>query len=203
MPMTASVDRGSRVQRSRGAVLSAARDLLAERGYEAFTVEAVVARSGVAKTTIYRHWRSRTDLLHDALSSAKPARAAQSTGHLEADLNNLLRGVVAATDRDVYLRSMPSLVAAAQHDPELRELHNRLADERSQCLRDLLSAAQDRGELRDDCDIELIAHTLIGVVFVRRIFRGLPVDEPQIAEVVSTVLHGAAPTPGRPPQRTS
>ncbi len=190
--MTASHGRDPRVERSRIVVLNAAQALLGERGYDAFTVEAVVARSGVAKTTIYRHWRNRTELLHDVLSSAKPARAVKTTGDLERDLNNVLQGVAAATDRDVYLRSMPSLVAAAQHDPELRELHDRLAEERSEGLEKLLLAAQSRGELRDDCDIELITHTLIGLVFVRRIFRRLPVDASQIAELVSTVLHGAA-----------
>ncbi len=181
-----------RVQRTRDVVLGAAREMLAERGYAGVSVEALVLRTGVAKTTVYRHWPSRTDLLHDALSSTKPSAPPPDTGDLAADLGALLRGVVHATGRDVYLRSMPSLVDAAQHDPELRVLHDRLAEERSRGLRDLLTRARDRGDLRSDCDIEILAHTLIGFVFVRRIFRDLPVSDRDVANLVVMVLDGAA-----------
>jgi len=88
---------------------------------------------------------------------------------------------------------MPSLVIAAQQDPELRALHDRLADERSRGLRELLTAARSRGALREDCDVDLFTQTLIGVVFVRRIFRRLPVGEYEIANIVDMLLHGAAP----------
>lgn len=182
-----------RVERTRRRVLGAAGELLAEVGYEAFTVEAVVTRTGVAKATIYRHWPSRADLLHDTLSSAKRAATVTDSGDLPADLIALLTAVAAATGRDVYLRSMPSLVVAAQHDPELRALHGRLAEERSAGLRELLTAARARGDLRSDCDVELLAHTLIGLVFVRRIFRNLLLSEQDITGVVAMVLDGAAP----------
>jgi len=179
-----------RVERTRSTVLRAAGELLAERGYAGFTIEAVVSRTGVAKTTIYRHWPSRTELLHDALSAAKPTPTFPDSGNLRSDLIALLRSVAGATTRDVFLRSMPSLVVAAQHDPELRALHNRLAEERSRGLRDLLARARGRGDLRADCDIELLAQTLIGVVFVRRIFRDLPAGEREITTVVDMLLHG-------------
>jgi AcrR family transcriptional regulator len=52
-----------RVARTRAAVLNAGIDLLAERGYPGFTIDAIVARTGIAKTTIYRHWPSRDSLL--------------------------------------------------------------------------------------------------------------------------------------------
>lgn len=183
-----------RVERTRAVVLGAARDMLAELGYAGVSIEALVARTGVAKTTVYRHWPSRTELLHDALSSTKPSTPPRDTGDLAADLNALLRGVVYATGRDVYLRSMPSLVDAAQHDPDLQALHDRLAEERSRGLRELLTRARDRGDLRDGCDIEILAHTLIGFVFVRRIFRGLPVSDRDVSDLVDMVLHGAAPS---------
>lgn len=186
-----------RVERTRSTVLRAAGDILGERGYEGFTIEAVVSRTGVAKTTIYRHWPSRSDLLHDVLSSAKPSPTVRDSGDLRADLIALLRSVAGATTRDVFLRSMPSLVVAAQHDPELRALHDRLAEERSHGLRDLLTAARARGGLRADCDIELLAQTLIGLVFIRRIFRALPVGEHEITTVVDMLLHGTAPNADR------
>ncbi|MGI8678844.1 MAG: TetR/AcrR family transcriptional regulator [Jatrophihabitans sp.] len=183
-----------RVKRTRKTVLRAASDLLAERGYEAFTIEAVVSRTGVAKTTIYRHWASRADLLHDVLSSAKPTSTVIDSGNLRTDLIALLCSVARATSRDVFLRSMPSLVVAAQRDPELRALHDQLAEERSHGLRNMLANACARGDLRDDCDLELLAQTLIGLVFVRRIFRTLPLGQSEVTKVVDMLLDGAAPT---------
>lgn len=189
-PMTSD----PRVKRTRKTVLRAASDLLAERGYEAFTIEAVVSRTGVAKTTIYRHWASRADLLHDVLSSAKPTSTVIDSGNLRTDLIALLCSVARATSRDVFLRSMPSLVVAAQRDPELRALHDQLAEERSHGLRNMLANACARGDLRDDCDLELLAQTLIGLVFVRRIFRTLPLGQSEVTKVVDMLLDGAAPT---------
>lgn len=194
VPADAPITPDPRVARTRSTVLAAAGEVLVERGYEGFTVEAVVGRTGVAKTTIYRHWPTRTDLLHAVLSTTKPDTVISETGDLRADLVGILCGVAGAAGRDVYLRSMPSLVAAAQRDPELGDLHSRLADARSAGLRDLLDRARDRRALRPDCDVELLAHTLIGLVFVRRIFRDLPTGEPEITSVVDMVLRGAAPS---------
>lgn len=195
-----------RVVRTRSTVLQVAAEILGARGYEGFTIDAVVHDSGVAKTTIYRHWPTRADLLHDVLLSAKPAGASRETGDLRRDLITVLGSVARATTQDVFLRSMPSLVVAAQQDSELKALHSRLADERSAGLRGLLNRARDRGDLRAGCNIELLAHTLIGLVFVRRILRDLPVGHAEITQVVDLILDGAAPgnhsvprPPGNPP----
>src|SRR6202034_3827583 len=59
-----------RVARTRAAVLGAAIDLLAERGYSGFSVEGVVERTGIAKTTLYRHWPTRDDLLAAAIAGS-------------------------------------------------------------------------------------------------------------------------------------
>ena len=58
--------------RSRAAVVRAATDLLVEGGPSAVTIDAIVARSGVAKSTIYRHWASRDDVLLDVIESCAP-----------------------------------------------------------------------------------------------------------------------------------
>ena len=62
----------ARVARSRAAVVRAATDLLVEGGPSAVTIDAIVARSGVAKSTIYRHWASRDDVLLDVMESCAP-----------------------------------------------------------------------------------------------------------------------------------
>ena len=69
-----------RIERSRCAVLEATVALLAESGYGAVTIEAVAARSGVAKSTIYRHWPGRVELIHDAFLELKPPVVVPSDG---------------------------------------------------------------------------------------------------------------------------
>src|SRR4051812_48263496 len=78
------VDR--RVARSRAAVCDAVVDLLVAGGVPAVTVDAVVAQSGVAKTTVYRHWSSRDELLADAAARALPEVEVPDTGSLAGDL---------------------------------------------------------------------------------------------------------------------
>ena len=69
----------ARVARSRAAVLRAATDLLVEGGPSAVTIDAIVVRSGVAKSTIYRHWASRDDVLLDVMESCAPGARSRPT----------------------------------------------------------------------------------------------------------------------------
>ena len=69
-----------RIARSRAAVVRAATDLLVESGPSAVTVDAIVARSGVAKSTIYRHWESRDDILHAVIEQCVPDMPAPPAG---------------------------------------------------------------------------------------------------------------------------
>src|SRR5450631_87981 len=75
-----------RVLRSRAAVLGVMAQLLFERGYGGVTVDEISRRSGVAKTTIYRHWPTRTDLLRDACSTLSTPLDTPDTGSFEADV---------------------------------------------------------------------------------------------------------------------
>src|SRR5215475_14064822 len=76
----------ARVQRSKKPVLAAAHELLSQPGLGGVSVDAVSERSGVAKTTIYRHWRSRTALLLDACSKLGNKPEAPDTGSLKGDV---------------------------------------------------------------------------------------------------------------------
>ena len=70
LPSTTGMD--SRIARTRAAVLRSATDLLVEGGPSAVTIDAIVARSGVAKSTIYRHWESRDDILVAVIEHCAP-----------------------------------------------------------------------------------------------------------------------------------
>src|SRR5271167_4416743 len=79
-----------RVTRSRAAILEAAMELLAEEGYAAFTIEAIFARTGVAKTTIYRHWPTRNDLLIAVIEKLGGKFELPDTGTVRGDLMEFL-----------------------------------------------------------------------------------------------------------------
>src|SRR6185312_1951178 len=88
-------DPARRNERSRRAVLDAALELLSETGYAALTVEAIAARAGVGKQTIYRWWPGRGAVILDALAEAGPPPPLPDTGDLRADLLLVVRATVA------------------------------------------------------------------------------------------------------------
>src|SRR5262245_26978742 len=82
---------GGRSARVRAAVLGAALDVLAERGFEALEVPEVAARAGVSASTIYRRWTSKGRLAGEALlERARPLSPTPDTGALRSDLEQLL-----------------------------------------------------------------------------------------------------------------
>ena len=82
MPLTSS----PRTERSKTAILDATLALLAEQGVGGLTVDAVAARAGVGKATVYRHWASRADLIVDSISSLLTDDEALEHGNLREDL---------------------------------------------------------------------------------------------------------------------
>jgi AcrR family transcriptional regulator len=181
-----------RIARSRTALLAAAADELVERGFANFTIDGVVARSGVAKSTLYRHWPSKADLLHDVIASFKEFPPPPDSGSLREDLLLIVRGLIDALWRlsDPYLRALPSLVEAAERDDELAALHLRMSAERSDRLRQVLARGKTTGELRADVDIELAIAVLVGPPFFRRFIMRRPMHPVETEPFIDGVLIG-------------
>lgn len=187
--MTARPD--PRMLRSRERVLAAAADLMTERGVAGATVEAVAARSGVAKTTIYRQWPNQAALVLDAFRSATADVPATDTGSLRADLVTLVGGLADALTRGPAGRLMSALVDAAERDPDVAHLHAQEARRRHLPVLVVLQRGIDRGELPAGADLDGLVDRLAGPVFHRRFVTGLPLDAAFVEHVVAAVL--AAP----------
>lgn len=185
-----------RIERSRRAALDAAFALLGEVGYGGLTIEAVAARSGVAKSTIYRHWTGKVDLVEAAMRAFKPAIATPVAGPVRDRLVELLEGLASFVRTSQWSSCLPALIEAAERDPEARQLHRRISVERRQVLEQVLRDGVASGELRPDVDIELLAECLVGPVFMRRLFAHRPLDPAQVPALVDQVLVGAG-APGR------
>jgi AcrR family transcriptional regulator len=145
-----------RVARSRAAVLEAGVELLVEGGPNAVTVEAVSERSGVAKTTIYRQWDSRGDLVVDVIGEvARSVPAPPPDMPFEPALRMLMRASCDQARDDRLRRAFPALLLAkAQGQPELDRLRSGAQDEQQARLEDLLRRGVAEGHLAPDVTLE-------------------------------------------------
>lgn len=180
-------------EQAQAEVRAAAQAVLDERGVGAFTVDAVVERSGVAKTTIYRHWPSAHHLMIEAVSSRVHALPTPNTGDLRTDLRQLFTTLLGMVDRSPLRTTVLDLLAASSRDAELAEVRNEMVDGQMTPLHTVLELAQLRGELAPDLDLDLAADVLQGALFYRRMVRGAPVDPDQLDQLIQLALDGLSP----------
>lgn len=177
-----------RIERSRRVVLAAALELLGEVGYGGLTVEATAARAGVAKSTIYRHWTGRIDLVEDAFRTLKAVIVPPAEGPVRDRVVGLLERVAAHLADSTESACLPAMIDAAAADPEVRELHRRVSAQRRQVLVDLLSEGVGSGELGPGADPELLADALAGPIFVRLLLLHEPFDPAAVPALVDQIL---------------
>jgi AcrR family transcriptional regulator len=175
------------------AILDATVELLAEVGVARLTIEGVAARAGVGKTTVYRHWPSKAELVIEAFGSLIATVKPAPTGDLRTDLVERVRAVVGAVSRPPLAAILPSLVDAAERDPELGELCRQFTAHRRRSLLDLLEAGAEQGSVTGD--VELLADLLAGPVFYRRLIARSPVDDDYAERLVDTLLPLFTPPP--------
>lgn len=188
-PETAACD--PRIVRSRAAVLDATGELLCEEGFPGVSIEAVAARSGVAKTTIYRHWPTRADLLVAAFRHMSCDAPQADTGDVRDDLVLLISGLAEQLRSERWATALPSLAAEALHDPGFAELHSAFVAERRQKVLDVIRRGVERGQLPPDTDAGLLGTMVAGPVFFRALVTLEPLDEPGLAErIVDAALDG-------------
>jgi AcrR family transcriptional regulator len=141
-----------RVARSRAAVLEAGVELLVEGGPNAVTIEAVVQRSGVAKTTIYRHWESREDLVVDVIGEVvKSAPEPPTDMAFEPALRTMMRAQCVQARDDRVRRAFPALLLAnAQGQFELDRLRSRNQTTQTAQIEALLDRGVAEGRIAPD-----------------------------------------------------
>jgi TetR/AcrR family transcriptional regulator of autoinduction and epiphytic fitness len=176
----AAVELDPRVERSRRVILGAVLDELGEVGYGALTIEAVAARAGVGKSTIYRHWPGKLELVEDAFRTLKAPVAVPDQGSLRERVVAVIEQVACLVAESTYSTCMPALIDAAERDPKVRDFHSRFSAERRAALVGLLRDAVQTGELPATTDPELLADALVGPILLRRLMLAQPVG-PEIA----------------------
>lgn len=180
----------TRSAEARQKVLSAAQDVLGDLSVEGFTVEEVAKRSGVAKTTIYRHWESGNTLMLDALDCMVHTFPTPDTGSLAGDLEAFMGHVLPIVGDPKLVQTMLGVVAAAASDPEIAEVHQSMMAERMGPIRAIVDLAKERGELPTDLDTDLVLDLIEGPFFMRRMIRRQPIEDTTLRHMVQIIVSG-------------
>jgi AcrR family transcriptional regulator len=194
-PAPAESNEDERVRRSKQAVLTTILQLLSETGLSGVSIDEVSRRSGVAKTTIYRHWTSRSALVLDACSKLKPRSEAPDTGNLKADLSALALNLASRLRSGRWPTVLPSIIDAAERDPELAGLHSRMHAEMTTAFRSVVERAQQRGELSRSRRPSEVVAMILGPLFYRRWFSREPLEERFVKRVVENAVDGSKERP--------
>ena len=176
-----------RVEKSKKTVLAATHELLQKFGLSGVTVDEVSRRSGVAKTTIYRHWPSRESLLLDACSQLSSRPPVPDTGRLRTDLETLASGVAARLHQP-WATVMPSIIDAAERDKELAELQSQIHAQMRGAFVTVIERGQQRGEFPRAQDARELVASILGPLLYRRFFSREALNEGFAKKVVGRAL---------------
>jgi AcrR family transcriptional regulator len=182
-----------RSSRADEAIVDAVLDLLAAgTTVEALSMEAVAARAGVGKATIYRRWPHKDALVLDAVAAVKEPLPELPGESVRSDLILLVRAVGKSRDGRAG-KIMPCLIPELQRPGRLRSLYLDMIEERRDVTREVLRRGIATGELRPDTDIELTV-ALLGAPTMATLIGSSPrLDRRDLAErTVDAVLRGIA-----------
>jgi AcrR family transcriptional regulator len=163
-------------------VLNAAFDLIAERGIEATSMDAIAAASGVSKATVYKHWASKDALLIDVIRQQPANYPTFDSGDPRADLVALLRHLAHRARPERMARIWPRVIGYAATNPKFaRALQEYVFQPRRAAVLRVLAEAAEKSGLRKDVDPELAMDLLIGPIMHRRFAdeKGMPKDLPE------------------------
>ncbi len=176
------------------AVTDAVIGLLCESGVSGLSMDAVAARARVSKASIYRRWGSKEEMLVDVIANIAPGGEAPQTGQLRDDLLELLDRLQVFLSEIEAGQIFPRMAAEIHAGTDLgRRYAEKVILPRREMLSGMLMAARDRGELRDDLDIDVAVDMLTGPVILRMLLGQFGRTDPMWAEkLVDGLLHGWA-----------
>jgi AcrR family transcriptional regulator len=158
----------------------------------------VAERAGVGKATIYRRYRSKDELVADAVATLVSEIAIPDTGSTRSDLLALMRQAVELYSGPLARGLMPALLEETRRNPELAStVRDQFLAGRRLALSAVLERGVRRGDLRRGLDLELALDVLGGAIFYRLLVTGGPIDERLAQGVVELILRGFAPTQAR------
>ena len=189
-----------RIERTRQVVLTATSELVAELGYGDVTIEAISERSGVARSTIYRHWKQLPELMLDAMATAIPGSDPPDTGELRADLVLLIGELAELLTSERFSQIAIALIVESHRDEDIAEIHARFLRGRQQRMVEAIERGIARDELPATVDPLGMALDVVAPVFFRALVLRAPLDDEFISHHLDRWLHlhgaaGVSPLP--------
>jgi AcrR family transcriptional regulator len=178
------------------AILAATRVALAELGWGGVTMGDVAARAGVAKTTLYRRWPSKNELVVDAVAVLFDELEMADLGSLRADIESVVQQFADLLARPESQSALLALFAEASRDPALRQrVRESIIHPQKRLVHQGRAAAQARGELAPDAspeaareDVDIIFDTIAGTVEHRMLVSGECADPEWISRFTTLLL---------------
>jgi AcrR family transcriptional regulator len=176
------------VERSKSKVLAETYRQLAQRGISGVSLDEVSRVSGISKTTIYRHWPSRTALLIDACSRLGSIPPAPDTGSLREDLRQLLTGLASQLQTANWSTVYPSIIDAAERDTEIAFLQTELHKAHVAPFKTVMERAVKKGWVVPLRTQDHVVAALVGPLFYRRWFSKQKIDKSFITALVDNAV---------------
>jgi AcrR family transcriptional regulator len=169
-------------------ILDAALQVLADVGYDRLTMDAVAHQAKASKATLYRRWNSKATLVVEALARTKGTPAVPDTGDLRSDLLTAFCGMGGLTDQDTT-STLGAVMTAVSTDAEFAaEFRRQVVEPKARVSREIFERARDRGELRDDIDLDIVVPALSGIVLHRVFVFGEKPKQSVIERAVDQII---------------
>ena len=156
---------------SHQAMLQATLELLAEVGFEAMSIEAIATRAGVGKTTIYRRYSSKDELVADAIESVREEVLIPDTGSLWGDIDELIESAAQSTLTPLGRQTVAMIISSAASNPGFAQLYwKKYLSPRRRAFAIVVERAQVRNEVAAELDSALVFDTMSGIMLYALIF---------------------------------
>ncbi len=190
-----------RSEQAEQAIIEATLDLFAEQGFEGVCVEAVAARAGVGKATIYRRWPNKEELLLAALGSMKSPLPEPKGVSVRDDLVSILEVMSADKADPRKARRYALLLGEGEKYPRLIARYKEtVVEPRRNVIRAVIHRGIETGDLRADTDIEIAMLALTGTILAKEKSADSTVEGDFAARIVDELLLGLAPRDPRTPR---
>ena len=178
---------------ARAKMLAATHEIVRDLGPDAVTVDEVSRRSGVAKTTIYRHFTSGTALIVHAIDELVDSINPPDTGSLRGDLAEVVSTYLAMTHEPLLRRLFVAVLNRSVADPEFLSVQESLLKQRRSPLWHVLTRAQDRGEIDPEISAEVALDLVEGPFVLRRLVADQPLSTAEMNEMLDLIVKALSP----------
>jgi AcrR family transcriptional regulator len=175
------------------AILQTTLRLLVEQGYDAMSMEGVAAAAGVGKTTIYRRYPTKRELVVAAVSSlASSVELPPYSGDTRADLYNFVHAMASVLTGGRLFAMLGTLLVKEREEPAMLDLfRQQVILPRMEIVAQLLDRGIEHGQVRPDVQVEITAQMLAGSIFARHV-TGFPEDDKWLEDVIDNIWRGIA-----------